>query len=92
MHLYFEQLLHQDPYLLDEVSFASSRNILHIAEMRGQVGIIEEVLKINPGLARDLDSRSGRHFTLQQHKGTLRSRLDCYQWLLRCAGGVTAKA
>lgn len=44
----FKQLLQEDPYLLNEVSFANSRNLLHIATISGQLLILDELLNMNP--------------------------------------------
>ncbi|KAH6798910.1 hypothetical protein C2S51_035394 [Perilla frutescens var. frutescens] len=66
-----QEVLEQDPYLLDEVSFACSRNLLHIGSMQEQVGIVEEVLKRNPQLARDLDSQKSSPLHIAAAKGNV---------------------
>ncbi|XP_057776236.1 ankyrin repeat-containing protein At5g02620-like [Salvia miltiorrhiza] len=53
----FQKLVAQDPYLVESASFACSRNVLHIATMRGQTAMVEEVLNMNPWLSRSLDSQ-----------------------------------
>ncbi|XP_057775522.1 ankyrin repeat-containing protein At2g01680-like [Salvia miltiorrhiza] len=53
----FHKLVEQDPYLVETASFSCSRNVLHIATMRGQTAMVEEVLNMNPWLARSLDSQ-----------------------------------
>ena len=53
----FQILARQNPFIVDQVSFARSRNLLHIATIAGRVGIVEELLRINPELARDVDSK-----------------------------------
>ncbi|XP_042012955.1 ankyrin repeat-containing protein At2g01680-like isoform X2 [Salvia splendens] len=64
----FQTLVQQDPFLVDQVSFARSRNLLHIATIAGQVGIVEELLRINSKLARDVDSKksSSLHIAAEQ--------------------------
>ncbi|XP_057776313.1 ankyrin repeat-containing protein At5g02620-like [Salvia miltiorrhiza] len=73
----FQVLLQQDPHLVDEVSYARSRNLLHIATMRGQVGIVEEVLKMNSELARDVDSKksSSLHIAAAQGHAEIAKKL-----------------
>ncbi|XP_047961384.1 ankyrin repeat-containing protein NPR4-like [Salvia hispanica] len=67
----FKQLLQQDPYLVERVSYPCSRNLLHVATLRGQVAIIEEVLKINPGLARISDSQKSSPLHIAVEEGNL---------------------
>ncbi|XP_057775537.1 ankyrin repeat-containing protein At2g01680-like [Salvia miltiorrhiza] len=67
----FLGLLQEDPYLLEEVSFACSRNLLHIAAMRGQVGIVREVLRINSQLARYLDSQKSSPLHIAAAQGNV---------------------
>lgn len=62
-------LKYPDPYLLDEVSFARSRNLLHVATASGQASIVEEVLKANPQLARDEDSKKSSPLHIAAAKG-----------------------
>ncbi|XP_047946689.1 ankyrin repeat-containing protein ITN1-like [Salvia hispanica] len=50
------QLLEEDPYLVHGVSFPCSRNLLHVTAIHGQTSIVEQVLKLNPQLARISDS------------------------------------
>ncbi|XP_057776302.1 ankyrin repeat-containing protein ITN1-like [Salvia miltiorrhiza] len=52
-----KQLVQEDPYLVHEAPFACSRNLLHVAAMHGQSAIVEEVLRMNPRLARIPDSQ-----------------------------------
>ncbi|XP_047959859.1 ankyrin repeat-containing protein BDA1-like [Salvia hispanica] len=53
-----KQLLQTNQHLLDVVSLTSClKNVLHIAINQGQEGIVEEVLKIKPELALELDSK-----------------------------------
>ncbi|XP_047956718.1 ankyrin repeat-containing protein NPR4-like [Salvia hispanica] len=64
----FQILARQNPFIVDQVSFARSRNLLHIATMAGHVGIVEELLRINSELARDVDSKksSSLHIAAEQ--------------------------
>ncbi|XP_057776321.1 ankyrin repeat-containing protein At2g01680-like [Salvia miltiorrhiza] len=73
----FQQLLQEDPHLLDAVSFPFSRNVLPIAVIYGQVSIVEEVLKINPRLARISDSQksSPLHIAVEEGKLEMVKRL-----------------
>ncbi|KAH6824961.1 hypothetical protein C2S53_020705 [Perilla frutescens var. hirtella] len=48
----FREVVEEYAYLLNGVA----RNLLHTATMWGQAGIVEEMLKMNPRLARSLDS------------------------------------
>ena len=59
--------LQADPNIVGEVSFARSRNVLHIAAMYGQENIVE-VLRSHRQLARDLDSQNSTplHITAAQ--------------------------
>ncbi|XP_057776342.1 ankyrin repeat-containing protein NPR4-like [Salvia miltiorrhiza] len=67
----FQQILQQDPFLLDEVSFESAGNLLHVATMWRQAAIVEEVLKINPRLATSLDSRNSSPLHIAAAEGSL---------------------
>ncbi|KAH6778814.1 hypothetical protein C2S52_010051 [Perilla frutescens var. hirtella] len=88
----FQELLQEDPYLLDIVSFACSRNLLHMSTMWGQVGIVYEILKRNPRLARDLDSQksSPLHFAAAEGHveitSMLLSRAPEMCWTRDCQG------
>ncbi|KAL1556073.1 ankyrin repeat-containing protein ITN1-like [Salvia divinorum] len=64
-----QQLLQQDPYLVERVSFPCSRNLLHIATLQGQVAIVEEVLKMSPRLALELDSNGSSPLHIAAAKG-----------------------
>ncbi|KAL1542482.1 ankyrin repeat-containing protein-like protein [Salvia divinorum] len=44
----FQTLVQQDPFLVDQVSFARSRNLLHIAAASGHVEIARILLSIAP--------------------------------------------
>ncbi|KAL1541859.1 ankyrin repeat-containing protein-like protein [Salvia divinorum] len=50
-------LLEEHPYLVHGVLFPCSRNLLHVAAMHGQTPIVEELLSLNPELARGSDSQ-----------------------------------
>ncbi|XP_057776310.1 ankyrin repeat-containing protein At5g02620-like [Salvia miltiorrhiza] len=67
----FQQLLQQDPHLVESVSFACSRNVVHIATLRGQVAMVEEVLNINPQLARYLDSQKSSPLHIAAAQGNV---------------------
>ncbi|XP_057776343.1 ankyrin repeat-containing protein ITN1-like [Salvia miltiorrhiza] len=67
----FREVVQQDPYLVESASFACSRNVVHIAALRGQASIVEEVLNINPQLARDLDSQQSSPLHIAVAKGSL---------------------
>ncbi|XP_057776331.1 ankyrin repeat-containing protein NPR4-like [Salvia miltiorrhiza] len=67
----FREVVQQDPYLVETASFACSRNVLHIAILWKRVAIVEEVLKINPQLARDLDSQQSSALHIAVAKGSL---------------------
>ncbi|XP_057775518.1 ankyrin repeat-containing protein At5g02620-like [Salvia miltiorrhiza] len=67
----FQQLLQENPHLLDVVSFPCLRNVLHIAIKQGQESIMEEVLQINQELARDLDSKNSSSLHLAAAKGNV---------------------
>ncbi|KAH6795132.1 hypothetical protein C2S52_005609 [Perilla frutescens var. hirtella] len=54
----FREVIQEDAYLIEKATFACSRNILHVATMQGQAGIVKEVLRMNPRLARSLDSQN----------------------------------
>ncbi|KAL1558107.1 ankyrin repeat-containing protein NPR4-like [Salvia divinorum] len=69
----FQQLIQQDPYLVERVSFPCSRNVLHVATLRAHVAIVEEVLKLSPQLARNLDSQKLSPLHIAASKGMLRS-------------------
>ncbi|XP_057776294.1 ankyrin repeat-containing protein At5g02620-like isoform X2 [Salvia miltiorrhiza] len=66
-----QTLLQEDPYLVESVSFACSRNAVHIAALRGQVAIVEEVLNINPQLARNLDSEQSSPLHVAAAQGNI---------------------
>ncbi|XP_047956573.1 ankyrin repeat-containing protein At5g02620-like isoform X2 [Salvia hispanica] len=51
------ELLNNDPYLVDGISFPCSRNLLHIAAMHGQTSLVDALLNLNPRLAWRLDSQ-----------------------------------
>lgn len=54
----FQQLLQQDPCLLEQVSFAcSNRTPLHVATLQGNAGIVADILPRNPHLSQELDSQ-----------------------------------
>ncbi|KAH6827466.1 hypothetical protein C2S53_002503 [Perilla frutescens var. hirtella] len=88
----FQEVVEEDPYLLDVVLFACSRNVLHIATMWGQAGILEEVLKINPRLARSLDSEKKSPLHIAAEEGSVEiasklvSRAPAMCWLRDCHG------
>lgn len=88
----FQELLQEDPYLLDVVSFPCSRNLLHIATMHGQLGIVEEITRRNPRLARSLDSEksSPLHIAAAEGKVEIASKLLSVApemcWLRDCHG------
>ena len=44
----FETLVQQDPFLVDQVSFARSRNLLHIAAANGHVEIAGKLFFYSP--------------------------------------------
>ncbi|XP_047975124.1 ankyrin repeat-containing protein NPR4-like [Salvia hispanica] len=44
----FQTLVQQDPFLVDQVSFARARNLLHIAAASGYVEIVKIVLYVAP--------------------------------------------
>ncbi|XP_057776271.1 ankyrin repeat-containing protein At5g02620-like [Salvia miltiorrhiza] len=67
----FQELLQEDPYLLDVVSFPDSRNLLHIATRSGQAAIVEEILRINQHLAWSLDSQKSSSLHIAAAKGTV---------------------
>ncbi|KAH6795138.1 hypothetical protein C2S52_005615 [Perilla frutescens var. hirtella] len=67
----FQEVVEEDAYLLEEATFAWSRNVLHIATMRGQAGIVEEVLNMNPQLARSLDSQNSSPLHIAAAKGNV---------------------
>ncbi|XP_057776398.1 ankyrin repeat-containing protein At2g01680-like [Salvia miltiorrhiza] len=67
----FQEVLQQDRYLVESVSFACSRNVVHIATLRGRVAIVEEVLNINPQLARDLDSQQSSPLHIAATQGNV---------------------
>ncbi|KAH6824960.1 hypothetical protein C2S53_020671 [Perilla frutescens var. hirtella] len=77
----FQEVVEEDAYLLEEATFACSRNLLHIATMRGQARIVEEVLNINPQLARSLDSQNSSPLHIAAAKGNV----DITQKLLSVA-------
>ncbi|XP_047968407.1 ankyrin repeat-containing protein At5g02620-like [Salvia hispanica] len=54
----FQQLLQRNQHFLDVVSFPCLKNVLHIAIKQGKESIVEEVLKIDPELALDVDSNN----------------------------------
>lgn len=66
-----QQLLHEDPYLVHGVSFPCSRNLLHIATMWGHASIVEEVLKMGPHLALDLDSKNSSSLHIAAAQGSV---------------------
>ncbi|KAL1541866.1 ankyrin repeat-containing protein-like protein [Salvia divinorum] len=66
-----KQVFQQDPYLVHEVSFAHSRNLLHIAAIHGQTAIVEEVLRIDPRLARSSDSHKSSPLHIAVEEGEL---------------------
>ncbi|XP_047942814.1 ankyrin repeat-containing protein At2g01680-like [Salvia hispanica] len=83
----FQTLVPQDPFLVDQVSFSRSRNLLHIATMAGQLGIVEELLSINSELAQDVDSNKSSSLHIAAEQGTLRLSInwrDCIAVRLCC--------
>ena len=65
-----KQLLQTNQHLLDVVSLTSClKNVLHIAINQGQEGIVEEVLKIKPELALELDSKGSSSLHLAAANG-----------------------
>ncbi|KAL1557287.1 ankyrin repeat-containing protein-like protein [Salvia divinorum] len=66
-----QQLVQQDPYLVERVSFPCSRNVVHVATLHGQVAIVEEVLKTSPQLALDLDSTNSSPLHIAAAKGNV---------------------
>ncbi|XP_047963743.1 ankyrin repeat-containing protein At2g01680-like [Salvia hispanica] len=66
-----QQLLQTNQHLLDVVSFPCLKNVLHIAINQGQEGIVEEVLKINPELALELDSKNASSLHLAAARGNV---------------------
>ncbi|XP_057776330.1 ankyrin repeat-containing protein NPR4-like isoform X2 [Salvia miltiorrhiza] len=67
----FREVVQQDPYLVETASFTCSRNVLHIATLRGKAAIVEEVLNINPQLARDLDSQQSSPLHIAAAQGNI---------------------
>ncbi|XP_057776311.1 ankyrin repeat-containing protein At5g02620-like [Salvia miltiorrhiza] len=67
----FREVVQQDPYLIESASFACSRNVVHIATLRGQVAMVEEVLNINPQLARYLDSQKSSPLHIAAAQGNV---------------------
>ena len=63
------QLVEEDPYLVHGVSFPCSRNLLRIAAMLGQTAVVEEVLKLNPRLARISDSQKSSPLHIAVEEG-----------------------
>ncbi|KAL1557285.1 ankyrin repeat-containing protein-like protein [Salvia divinorum] len=68
----FSQLLQQDPYLVQTLPFPCSRNILHIATMHGQASIVEQVLNLNPRLARISDSQKSSPLHIAAEEGHIK--------------------
>ncbi|KAL1541862.1 ankyrin repeat-containing protein-like protein [Salvia divinorum] len=66
-----QQLVQEDPYLIHGVSFPCSRNLLHIASVYGQTAIVEQVLKLNPLLARSSDSQKSSPLHIAVDQGDL---------------------
>ncbi|XP_042043495.1 ankyrin repeat-containing protein At2g01680-like [Salvia splendens] len=64
-----QQLLQANQHLLDVVSFPCLKNVLHIAIKHGKESIVEEVLKINPELALELDSKNSSSLHLAAARG-----------------------
>ncbi|KAL1551782.1 ankyrin repeat-containing protein-like protein [Salvia divinorum] len=65
------QLLQTNQHLLDVVSFPCLKNVLHIAIKQGRESIVEEVLKINPELALELDSKNSSSLHLAAARGNV---------------------
>ncbi|XP_042052919.1 ankyrin repeat-containing protein At5g02620-like [Salvia splendens] len=65
-----QQLLQTYQHLLDVVSFPCLKNVLHIAIKHGKENIVEEVLKINPELALELDSKNSSSLHLAAARGS----------------------
>ncbi|XP_047939422.1 ankyrin repeat-containing protein At5g02620-like [Salvia hispanica] len=65
------QVFQQDPYLLEATSFPFSRTLLHIAITHGHITIVDEVLEINPRLARILDSQKLSPLHIAVEEGNL---------------------
>ncbi|XP_047953406.1 ankyrin repeat-containing protein At2g01680-like [Salvia hispanica] len=65
-----EDLMQQEPNLAGEVLYARSRNVLHIAAMHGQGGIVE-VLSSHRQLARDVDSQNSTPLHIAAAQGSL---------------------
>ncbi|XP_047959863.1 ankyrin repeat-containing protein At5g02620-like [Salvia hispanica] len=66
-----QQLLQANQHLLDVVSFPCLKNVLHIAIKHGKDSIVEEVLKINPELALELDSKNTSSLHLAAARGNV---------------------
>ncbi|KAL1557286.1 ankyrin repeat-containing protein ITN1-like [Salvia divinorum] len=63
------QLVEEDPYLVHEVPYPCSRNILPIAAIHGQTQIVEEVLRLNPRLARISDTQKSSPLQIAAEEG-----------------------
>ncbi|KAG8368699.1 hypothetical protein BUALT_Bualt15G0072800 [Buddleja alternifolia] len=65
-----QELLQEDPLLLNRVSFTSpNKTPLHIATIHCQLPFIEEILNLNPQLAEELDSQLSSPLHIASAKG-----------------------
>ncbi|XP_047940309.1 ankyrin repeat-containing protein ITN1-like [Salvia hispanica] len=63
------KLVEEDPYLVHGVPYPCSRNILPIAAINGQTSIVEQVLKLNPRLARISDTQKSSPLHIAAEEG-----------------------
>ncbi|KAH6791435.1 hypothetical protein C2S51_006441 [Perilla frutescens var. frutescens] len=63
----FREVVEEHAYLLH----GTARNLLHTATMWGQAGIVEEMLKMNPRLARSLDSQKSSPLHIAAAEGNV---------------------
>ncbi|XP_057775535.1 ankyrin repeat-containing protein At5g02620-like, partial [Salvia miltiorrhiza] len=65
-----QQLLQQDPFLLNKISFScTQKSPLHIATLQRNLNIVEQILSNNPQLAEELDSQKSSPLHIAAAKG-----------------------
>ncbi|XP_057799751.1 ankyrin repeat-containing protein NPR4-like [Salvia miltiorrhiza] len=66
------QLLQKDTFLLERVSYTTPNNTpLHIASLKGHLPYVEEILRVSPHLAEELDSQQSSPLHVASARGNV---------------------
>ncbi|GAA0161296.1 homeodomain transcription factor [Lithospermum erythrorhizon] len=80
-----QELIQQDELILDRVSLTSfNETPLHVAVIKGHLNFAKEILKHNPQLSNDLDSRKSSPL----HMAALKGDLEMLKLLVRVDPGM----